>query len=154
MWMSEPTPVTTISMTAVRRSTVKSQPTRRPPATIQSKSCSVIGTSPSDNTALSAQTKESSTLPIAIALIAAFEKRRPKIPLIRKPANGRAGMSQSCCIPRFCDAASRADCIESGAERRSVFHAVHFVDVERRSVLENGQDDGQPHCRLRGGHHH
>ena len=27
-----------------------------------------------------------------------FEKRRPKIPLIRNPASGSTGMSQSCCI--------------------------------------------------------
>jgi hypothetical protein len=66
--------------------------------TIQSKSCSESGVSPSASTVLSAQANESATEPMAMALIAAFEKRRPKIPLTRKPASGSTGMSQSCCI--------------------------------------------------------
>ena len=36
------------------------------------------------------------TLPMAMLLIMALEKRRPKRPLITNPANGRIGMSQSC----------------------------------------------------------
>src|SRR5580765_8696350 len=97
-----------------------------------------MGVSPNDSTAFSAQTNENSTLPIAIALTAAFEKRRPKIPLIRKPANGSAGMSQSCCIPRFFNAESPGTSASNPAEafRRLVLHAVHFVDVEGRAVLK------------------
>src|SRR5882672_3810847 len=99
-----------------------------------------MGASPSDNTVFSAQTNENSTLPIAMALTAAFERRRPKMPLIRKPANGSAGMSQSCCIPRFfnTEAPERSASIPARF-RRLVFHAVQFVDVERRAVLEYGQ---------------
>src|SRR5689334_15648383 len=73
---------------------------------------------------------------MAMVLTSAFEKRRPKIPLMRKPASGSAGMSQSCCIGR------------------SVLHAVHFVHVQSGSILEHRQDDRQTDGRFCCGHHH
>ena len=44
----------------------------------------------------STQRKERTTLPIATVLTRLLGNRRPKMPLIRKPASGRIGMSQSC----------------------------------------------------------
>src|ERR1700746_3990429 len=74
---------------------------------------------------------------MATALMIAVEKRRPKMPFIRKPASGSAGMSQSC-IRTIC----------------SILHRVHLIDVQRRPILEHRKDNRQTHSRLCGCYHH
>ena len=74
---------------------------------------------------------------MAAALMTALDSFRPNMPLIRNPARGRAGMSQSWCIG--CLQLQRGD----------------FVDLEGSPVLEDRQDDGQADGRFgRGDHHH
>src|SRR5215831_7115209 len=81
--------------------------------------------------------KERTTLLIATVLTRLLENRRPKMPLIRKPVSGKIGMSQSCISSVL------------------VFHRIDIIDIESGAVLENRQDDGQPHCSFsRRNHHH
>src|ERR1700709_1831510 len=74
------------------------------------------------------QPNERMTLNTAIALITIFGSLRPKIPLIRKPMNGSAGMSQRFCI----SSASVPKCVD-------------FVDVQCGAILEHRQDNRQSH---------
>src|SRR4051812_5422012 len=84
----------------------------------------------------STQRKESTTLPTATVLTRLLENRRPKMPLIRKPASGKVGMSQSCISSVL------------------VFHRIHIIDVECRAILEDCQYDRQAYRRLGRRHHH
>src|ERR1017187_8982982 len=84
----------------------------------------------------STQRKERRTLPTATVLTRLFGNRRPKMPLIRKPASGKIGMSQSCIGSVL------------------ILYRIHIVDVEGRTVFETRQDDVQPHRRFRRRHHH
>src|SRR5882724_3067951 len=91
---------------------------------------------PRPKSVFTTQRKERTTLPIATALTRLLENRRPKMPLIRKPASGRIGMSQSC--------------IGSWL----VLHRIDFVDVQSPAIPEHGQDNRQPYRGLRRRHHH
>src|SRR5579872_596958 len=95
---------------------------------------------------------------MAMALMSAFEKRRPRIPLIKKPARGSAGMSQSCCIRKNRFQQRRRDRKKTAKAasrlRGSVLHRVHFVHIQRFTVFEYRQDNGQSYGRFRRGNHH
>src|SRR6516164_7534696 len=82
------------------------------------------------------QRKERTTLPIATVLTMPFENRRPKMPLIRKPASGRVGMSQSCISSVL------------------VFHRIDIIDIECRAIFENRQNNRQAYRRFGRRHHH
>src|SRR4051794_21714913 len=82
------------------------------------------------------QRNDSTTLPMATALTRPLEKRRPKMPLIRNPASGKIGMSQSCISSVL------------------VFHRIDVIDVECRAILEHRQNDRQAYRRFGGRHHH
>src|SRR3984885_15527771 len=81
------------------------------------------------------QANESSTEPTAMVLINALGMRRPKSPFARNPSSGKIGISQ-----RFIWV--------------SVLHRLHFVDHQRRAILEHRENNGQPHGRFSGGHPH
>src|ERR1017187_6779902 len=91
---------------------------------------------PRPKSVFSTHRKASTTLPMANVLTSPLEKRRPNRPLIRKPASGSMGMSQSC------------------IGRVSVLHRVQVVDIQGLAVLENGQNDRQADRRLGRRHHH
>src|SRR5512140_2528671 len=79
--------------------------------------------------------KASSTLPMATAFTKVFDARRPARPFTRKPASGSVGISQRCCIG-------------------SVLQVAHFIDFQRRAILEHRQDDRQADRGLSRRHHH
>src|ERR1035441_4245123 len=113
----------------------------------------------------STQRKERSTLPTATVLTRLLENRRPRMPLIRKPASGKIGMSQSCIgsvlvfhrkysvqfqasapdprwVPR-----SRLRCAVRAATIRErlaklfhtnllVLHRIHVVDIQGGTALD------------------
>ena len=70
MWISDPMPVTTSSITAVRRSTAKSQPIESVPLWIQVEVVfrGWVALKSNPMIVLSTQAKERTTLPIATAL--------------------------------------------------------------------------------------
>src|ERR1039457_3209288 len=84
----------------------------------------------------STQRKERTTLEIATVLTRLLGNWRPRMPLIRKAASVKIGMSQSC--------------IGSA----SIVHRIHIVDVQRGTALEHRQNNCQPYRRLGRRHHH
>src|SRR3954471_17562163 len=89
---------------------------------------------PSASKVFTTHAKDSRTEPTATTFTNAFARRRPRTPFTRNPSSGNAGMSQRCCM--------------------LILHRVHFVHIERASILEHCKDDRQAHCRFSRGHHH
>gem|GEM_PF-6176749 len=96
--MRKPTPVTTPSMMRVRWSTAKAKSTWKPETAIQGRPLVVIVNQPSGiMVAQTHATMRAGTAVKSRAMVAtrARGSLRPRVPLIRKPAKGRIGMSQS-----------------------------------------------------------
>src|SRR5579884_1799525 len=91
------------------------------------------GKTPRANSVLTTQMKDRRTEPTATALITGRIRRRPKMPLIRKPSSGSSGISQRYML---------------------VFHGTDFVDLQRFTVLEDSKNDGQADGGFRRGDHH
>src|SRR5579875_997602 len=66
---------------------------------------------------------------------------RPSVPLSRKPAKGRIGMSQS-----------RVSFIVYAGSL--VLHKVHLIDIQGHACAEQRNDDGKAHSGLSRRHHH
>ena len=95
MWMSQPTPVTTSTMTTVSWSICKSKPARKFPAVIQAKNSLRKRTCPeskNSRTASSAHRNDRPVEPIAAMLTILFGHFAPKSPLIAEPSSGSSGM--------------------------------------------------------------
>src|SRR5579885_118019 len=110
--------------------------------------------SPRPRIVFTTQANERTTLPMAKRWTAPLENRRPKRPLIRNPVKGSRGMLQSCIgYLSTAETQRRRENTKLGVNI-SVFHRVDIFDLQGRPVLENGQNDRQPHGRFRRRHHH
>src|SRR5713226_7921433 len=139
MWMSQPTPVTTRSMTTVRWSICRSKPARKSPATIQVKYCWTQGIFSgarcvNSRTASSAARKERPVEPTATALTILFGHLLPNRPLMAEPRSGSAGRSRD----------------SSGWTLE--FEEVDALDIEGLAIARDQNDDAEADGRFRGGH--
>ena len=96
--MRKPTPVTTASMIIVRWSTLKAKSTWKPVIWSQGpKTFSIERGAPGCRITIQIQATTQAGIAVnrsAMAETAARGRRRPRVPLMRKPANGLSGMSQ------------------------------------------------------------
>src|SRR5262249_45080351 len=100
MWINEPMPVTTRIITADSGSSRNVRPTLKSPDVIQVNSVSVrlraSGANETRRATAAADTRNDTIIaPHATAPAAPLLMRRPKLALIRKPTNGRSGISSS-----------------------------------------------------------
>ena len=92
--MSQPTPVTTSTMTTVSWSICKSKPARKLPAVIQVKNSLWKSACPewkNSRTASTAQRKESPVEVMAVAVTYLFGHFAPNSPLTAEPRSGNSG---------------------------------------------------------------
>src|SRR5262245_26829403 len=139
-WMRKPTPVTTRIITAESGSSASAKGAANvpPPEAVAGNHSQRFATKrgsaipASSRTAPAATRNESPTAPQAITPTAAFGRRRPISPQIRKPARGSSGTSGS-------------------AFSISPLQQIQLVHVGRLADAEEGDDHAESDRRLRGG---
>ena len=97
--MRKPTPVTTPSMMRVRWSTVKAKSTWKPVMAIQGPMLELMDSgAPADFMVVQSQAQSAAGMAVKMSATEVTSERgslRPTVPLMRKPAKGSSGMSQS-----------------------------------------------------------
>src|SRR4030095_15537436 len=150
MWMSEPTPVTTSTITAESGSSRKESSAWKSPAEIQverssvKKRCSASKAVARVNTCATAIANEAIGAPTASAITAArgstFGANRSHAPDATAAISGSSGIQR------------RSSFVCS--VKRSPFHLARVFDVHGVAVAHQADDDRQPHGHLDRGHHH
>src|SRR5918999_1381166 len=149
--MSEPTPVTTSTITMESWSTSRSTPTEKPPTTIHSNSLTVAArpSSPADTRRAKVTTASTNATDIVVLAIgpAARPMRLPNSSRTIAPASGSAMIAGANAATPSVSACARIT--------RLPPQQAHAVDVRRPSVASDQKDDGKAHDDLcRRNHEH